>query len=74
MTREDKFKIGMAIHKIAMSVDNNTLHKIEPFLKEIENITSRQIDTVNIPIIGDTEDDLSGIFENERAENDSGRI
>ena len=56
MTREDKFKIGMAIHKIAMSVDKGTLHKIEPFLKEIEDVTSRQIDTVNVPIVN--EEDL----------------
>lgn len=36
MNREDKFTIAMAIQKIAMSVDDDTLKKINPYLKEIE--------------------------------------
>lgn len=36
MNREDKFTIAMAIQKIAMSVDDDTLRKINPYLKEIE--------------------------------------
>ena len=70
MTKEDKFRVGMDIHHIAMSVDNATLRKIEPYLKSIEAVVSRQVDTVNVPIIGETEDDLSGVFKNERAGED----
>lgn len=37
MTKEDKFAIGMAIQKIAMSVDDETLNRIKPYLNTIED-------------------------------------
>ena len=37
MTKEDKFAIGMAIQNIAMSVDDETLNRIKPYLNTIED-------------------------------------
>jgi hypothetical protein len=38
MTKEQSFQIAMAIHKTVMVVDDATLKKIEPFMKEIEQV------------------------------------
>lgn len=38
MTKKDMFKIGCALNNIACLVCDATLKKIEPYLKEIENI------------------------------------
>lgn len=36
MTKEHTFNIGMAIHRIAHTVDSETLSRIKPDLDEIE--------------------------------------
>ena len=36
MSKDQMLRIGLAIHHIAMSVDDETLAKIEPYLKNIE--------------------------------------
>lgn len=36
MNKDQMLRIGLAINNIAMSVDDETLKKIEPFLKQIE--------------------------------------
>lgn len=38
MTKELEFKIGSALHKIALVVDHETFKKIEKYLSEIEDI------------------------------------
>jgi hypothetical protein len=45
MTKENKFKIGLALNGIAMLVDDNTLNKIEDRLNIIENIVINEPDT-----------------------------
>ena len=36
MNKDQMLRIGLAINHIAMSVDDETLKKIEPYLKQIE--------------------------------------
>jgi hypothetical protein len=36
MNKDQMLRIGLAINNIAMSVDDETLKKIEPYLKQIE--------------------------------------
>lgn len=41
MDRKDNLQIGLALNHIAMSVDDETLEKIEPWLNRIEEIVLR---------------------------------
>ena len=41
MDRNDNLQIGLAINHIAMSVDDETLERIDPWLKRIEEIVLR---------------------------------
>ena len=38
MNKDQMLRIGLAINHIAMSVDDETLKKIEPYLKQIEQV------------------------------------
>ena len=42
MTRDEKFQIGMALHKIALSLSEEDFHKVKDYLKQIENIVAEQ--------------------------------
>ncbi len=43
ISAEDAFKIGMAVHKIAMLVPSSCLEKVSEQLKEIENIVEKYV-------------------------------
>ena len=45
MTKNDKFRIGIALQNIAMAVDDKTLDRIKDRLETIEDIISKQPDT-----------------------------
>lgn len=42
MTKEEKFQIGMALNKIAMSLSDEDFHKVKGYLKDIEKIVAEQ--------------------------------
>ena len=42
MTKDDKFKIGMALHKISMASDDMTFQRISESLKTIEDIVVKE--------------------------------
>ena len=42
MTKDDKFKIGMALHKISMASDDMTFQRISESLKTIEDIVTKE--------------------------------
>ena len=44
MTKENKMKIGMALHGIALMSDETTFKKIKDRLKEIEDIVAAEPD------------------------------
>lgn len=50
MSKDKRFlNMALAIHKIAFSVDDETLNKIDPYLKEIESIiNSINEDTIKL--------------------------
>lgn len=42
MTKDEKFQIGMALNKIALSLSDEDFHKIKDYLKQIESIVAEQ--------------------------------
>ena len=42
MTKDDKFKIGLALNKIAMMLSDEDFHKVKDLLKQIEQIEAEQ--------------------------------
>lgn len=44
MTKADGLRIGLALNHIAMSVDNDTFHRIKGWLKEIETIAKEEVE------------------------------
>ena len=42
MTKDDKFKIGLALNKIAMMLSDEDFHKVKDLLKQIEQIIAEQ--------------------------------
>lgn len=43
ISADDAFKIGMAVHKIAMLVPSSCLEKVSKLLTEIENIVGKYV-------------------------------
>ena len=42
MTKDDKFKIGLDLNKIAMILSDEDFHKVKDILKQIEQIVAEQ--------------------------------
>lgn len=42
MTKDEKFQIGMALNKIAMSLSEEDFQKVKGYLKDIEKIVAEQ--------------------------------
>ena len=42
MTKEDKFEIGLALNKIALSLSDSDFQKVKEYLKRIETIVAEQ--------------------------------
>lgn len=42
MTKHEKFRIGIDIHKIAMLLDKDAFEKVSPYLQEIADILAKE--------------------------------
>lgn len=48
MTKDEKFQIGMALNKIALSLNDEDFQKVKEYLKDIEKIVAKQTDTAEV--------------------------
>lgn len=46
--KDISFRIGMNLHKIAMSVPDSTLRRIKPYMDELEDKVNELIDLIDL--------------------------
>ena len=60
MTKDEKFQIGMALNKIALSLSDEDFHKVKEHLKCIEKIVAEQTEFVSTILDTDYDDNRNG--------------